>query len=282
MRDTLQKLQDIFGSFGVADAADIIVLAVLVYALLRVMDTNSVKAAGWLLGGLTACFFCVAFGLPYAGYLVRFALPLFALFVFALYPAEIKRSIWRRSRRTASDVQSDRYDCTDEELADAMGEIIKAVQNMAKKDIGALIVMVQGEPPAGIIESGTVLNSVVSAPLLESIFHPKTPLHDGAVLIKGNEILAAGCFLPLSLELNLPKEIGTRHRAGIGISESHNVVAIVVSEETGIISLCEAGKITRYVDSNMLKENLERVYGLSLHTEGHTVRWSLRKNERRK
>ena len=276
LTEAMEKISNAFSGFLLTDAVDILVMSLVFYFLFKLMsDNNSDKMVGWIFIILVFGLLAVIFDLPVSSEIIKMSMLILVILIFIVYSSEIKRLIWRNNKRFSYDILSDKYDCTDEELVSSMGEIIKAVQNMAKKDIGALIVMVQGEPPTGIIESGTVLNSLISAQLLESLFYPKTPLHDGAVLIKGNLVLAAGCFLPLSQELNLPKEIGTRHRAGIGISESNNVLAIVVSEETGIISLCESGKITRYVDSNMLKDNLERVYGLSL--QKHTLKWSLRR-----
>ena len=105
-----------------------------------------------------------------------------------------------------------------------------------------------------------MVDSDISSALIESIFFPKTPLHDGAMIINGTKILASGCFLPLSQETNIPKELGTRHRAGIGITETINVTALIVSEETGIISIAQSGKIKRYADSEMLRQTLKEYY----------------------
>jgi diadenylate cyclase len=114
---------------------------------------------------------------------------------------------------------------------------------MAKQDIGALIIITPSTVDAHILDSGTFLNANLSAPLLESIFNTKAPLHDGAVIVKGNKIISAGCFLPLTQDITLPKELGTRHRAAIGITEESNVMAIVVSEESGIISLARQANL---------------------------------------
>ncbi|MFA5676717.1 MAG: DNA integrity scanning protein DisA nucleotide-binding domain protein [Christensenellales bacterium] len=278
-RQATEKLKGIFLDFGAADVIDIVLIAVVFYFMFKLLaDNNSKKMVRWIIIYLLFGVLAVLFEFPISSGIIGLSLVLVILMIFIIYSSEIKRIIWRRNNRRPGEVgaMSDKYDCSDEELAASMEEIIKSVQNMAKKDIGALIVMVTGDAPAGILESGTELQALVTAPLLESIFFPKTPLHDGAVLIKGNRVLAAGCFLPLSQELNLPKEIGTRHRAGIGISEAHNLIAIVVSEETGIISICEGGKLLRYVDSGMLQEKLEQVYGLSLHQK-HTYKRGDRK-----
>ncbi|MBO5713566.1 MAG: DNA integrity scanning protein DisA nucleotide-binding domain protein, partial [Clostridia bacterium] len=135
-----------------------------------------------------------------------------------------------------------------------------AVQNMAKNDVGAIIVLSNTKVPENILNSGIKLNASISSSLIESIFVPKTPLHVGAMIIQGDKILAAGCFLPLSQERDLPKDLGTRHRAGIGITETINVTSIIVSEETGIVSYAQEGKITRYADSEMLRTKLKEYY----------------------
>lgn len=152
---------------------------------------------------------------------------------------------------------------SDDELKDATTEILTACQNMAKQDIGAIIIIDSaGEIHKNILDTGTVLNASLSAPLLESIFNIKAPLHDGAVIVRGNKIVAAGCFLTLT-QRNVNKELGTRHRAAIGITEDTGVLSIVVSEETGIISAVKHGEIRRYMTMDKLKDEIEEAYGVS-------------------
>ena len=113
----------------------------------------------------------------------------------------------------------------------------------------------------------------ISCGLLESIFNTRAPLHDGAVVVKGNKILAAGCFLPLSQEVNIAKELGTRHRAAIGITEENNdIFAIVVSEETGVISTVMSGKIKRYMTPDSLSEQIEQAFGISARPRKERVK----------
>lgn len=128
--------------------------------------------------------------------------------------------------------------------------------------MGALIVIAPKSVPTNIIRSGTELDSILSYQLLECIFNTKAPLHDGAAFVRGNKVVAAGCFLPLTQSLEVDKELGTRHRAAIGITETNSVMAIIVSEETGVISVALDGILTRYYDSEMLRNKLEEVYGL--------------------
>lgn len=152
---------------------------------------------------------------------------------------------------------------TDEELRQATSEIVKAAQNMSKIRTGALILIVPGSISSYILDTGTSLGALVTSQLLESIFNTKAPLHDGAVVVKGNKILSAGCFLPLTQATNLPKDWGTRHRAAIGITEETDVMAIVVSEETGIISVATAGSLKRYVTTERLADMLYSIYKIA-------------------
>jgi len=152
---------------------------------------------------------------------------------------------------------------SDDELRDATAEILTACQDMAKNDVGAIIIIdTAGDIHDNILDTGTRLNATLSAPLFESIFNTKAPLHDGAVIVRGNKIIAAGCFLTLT-QRNVNKEMGTRHRAAIGITEDTDVLSIVVSEETGIISVVKHGEIKRYMTMDKLKDEIEEAYGIS-------------------
>ena len=182
--------------------------------------------------------------------------------IMCLYSVEIKRLIWAKRKVKLFDVKKTEGIRVDEEkIQNCITEIIKALQNMAKNDVGAIIVLSNNNIPTQIIDSGVKLDSDISSELIESVFFPKTPLHDGAMIINGTKIVAAGCFLPLSQNGdNIPKDLGTRHRAGIGVTETIDVMSIIVSEETGIISVARAGKITRYADAEILKNTLGKYY----------------------
>lgn len=155
------------------------------------------------------------------------------------------------------------YTTTDEQLLISATEIVKACQNMAKNDVGALIIIAPTEIPPHILDTGTTMDATISSGLLESIFSTKGPLHDGAVVVLGDRIISAGCFLPLSQEITLAKDLGTRHRAAIGITEESDVFAIVVSEETGIISVVQSGAIKRYMTPEKLLEEIKIIYRIS-------------------
>lgn len=182
------------------------------------------------------------------------------LIYVVLFATEMKRSIYSFGNNKDLDVKhNDNYKIkvTDEKCIESL---TKSIQNMSKNRVGALIILANNNFPSTILDSGVRLNSDISSALIESVFFPNTPLHDGAMIICGTQIIAAGCFLPLTQETNIPKDLGTRHRAGIGITETVNVTSVIVSEETGVISIVNGGKIVRYVNSEVLGKTLSDYY----------------------
>lgn len=140
----------------------------------------------------------------------------------------------------------------------AISEVTKATEIMSMKQIGALIVFQRNTKVSEVLREGVPLNAKVTSELIQNIFMPRTPLHDGAIVIAGSEILAAKCILPLASEVSVPRNLGTRHRAAVGITEISDALVIVVSEETGTISLAEGGKLTRDLTADQLRELLDK------------------------
>ena len=171
---------------------------------------------------------------------------------------------------------------SNDELRASTLEILTACQDMAKQDVGAIIIIdSSGDIHENILDTGTRLYAVLSAPLLESIFNTKAPLHDGAVIVRGNRIIAAGCFLTLT-QRNVNKEMGTRHRAAIGVTEETDVLSIVVSEETGIISVVKHGEIKRYMTMDKLNDEIEMAYGISPNVTPIIAREHKKKHKNRR
>lgn len=141
-----------------------------------------------------------------------------------------------------------------------VNEMQMAILSLAKRRVGALIVIEQRTGLGDIIATGTRIDGVISAPLIENIFEPNTPLHDGAVIIRDGEITAAACFLPLAEDIAVARELGTRHRAALGVSSISDSITIVVSEETGVISFAREGKLVRYIDQKALRDLLESIF----------------------
>ena len=186
--------------------------------------------------------------------------------MFLLFSMEVKKYFWDvhdGKKTTIVDRLSGGNNTEIRSQADTercMNNIVRALQNMSKNNVGALIVLSRGNLPKQVIQSGTEIDAEVSTALIEGVFFPKAPLHDGAMVIRGHKIQAAGCFLPLTQKTSYPKEFGTRHRAAIGVTEVSNVISLVVSEETGIISIVKQGNVTRYADYDMLIEALKDYY----------------------
>ncbi len=150
---------------------------------------------------------------------------------------------------------------------DIIKEVIEAVKYLTKTKTGALIVFNKGLTTGAYSDVGTRIDAVISTELILTIFHPNTPLHDGAMVIEGNKILSAGVLLPLTEDPKLSWKYGTRHRAAIGMSEVSDSACLVVSEETGDVSICMDGMLKKYEDLKTLKEDLESILGLKKNTE---------------
>lgn len=259
-----QAFADVFTSFSanwVAYLVELIVFAAILYCVLRVLSDNNagrliaVYAVAIVLIGV--CCLAIA---NYAEIVFLFSVFLLSVFMLLLFSMEIKRSIWAKGKPGGVAVRR-AIAMSSPETEECIEAIIKACQNMSKNDVGALIVLSNGNLPKQILESGTMINADISQQMIEGIFFPKAPLHDGALIVQEHKLLAAGCFLPLTQNNEkYSKELGTRHRAGVGITEVTNVTSIIVSEETGVISIVKQGKIERYADYNMLRRELQEYY----------------------
>ena len=146
-----------------------------------------------------------------------------------------------------------------EDMSRLIDEVVRTVQALQKTKTGALIIIERDTGLNDYIETGIQLDGFVTAEFLTNIFVPNTPLHDGAAIVRGDRVVAAGCFLPLTDSLYLSRQLGTRHRAALGITEISDALAVIVSEETGTISLAEEGKLTRYLEEKNLREMLENL-----------------------
>lgn len=188
---------------------------------------------------------------------------LVSAFMLIMFNVEVKKSLWDVHNAKANEVKIQGGSSEVRSQADTercISNVIKALQNMSKNNVGALIVLSRGSLPKQVLQSGVTIDAEISTQLIEGIFFPKAPLHDGATVIHGHKIQSAGCFLPLTQKTSYPKEYGTRHRAAIGITEVANVISLVVSEETGIISIVKQGNVTRYADYDMLLDALKDYY----------------------
>ena len=256
---------NIFTQFRWTFVLEVVMLFLLIYFVVRTLRENNAARFIVLYFILIVALGVVALFSDHfdAGTYYVFIMLLSAFFLL-LFSVEIKRSIWKGNRAKAvgpSGNQAVKKASVEAVIRadECISGIVRAVQNLSKNNTGALIVLSGGNLPKEIVESGVTLNAKISAQLIEGIFIPKAPLHDGAMVILGDKIQAAGCFLPLT-QRDFPKDYGTRHRAGIGVTEVADVSTIIVSEETGIVSTVKRGEIARYVDSEGLKRFLKEYY----------------------
>ena len=246
-------------------------LFLLIYFVLKTLFENNAKKLIPVYVFLLICTGVVALFSEHVTVVVFYVfIMLMSLFFLLLFSVEIKRSIWNVAGKRVVPVagaQAAKHNAVAARADEYISGIVKAVQNLSKNNTGALIVLSNGNLPKEIIDSGVTLNANISNQLIEGIFIPKAPLHDGAMVIYGDKIQAAGCFLPLT-QKDFPKDYGTRHRAGIGVTEVADVSTIIVSEETGIVSYVRRGEITRYVDSESLKKYLKEYYWKEFNSGG--------------
>lgn len=255
----MEILNIIFNTIKNISILDLVDMLIVAYALFKAYMLIKETRAEQLIKGIL--FILVLIPISYLLKLtmvytiLKNTLTIGVLTIVILFQPEIRKALEHIGRSAFSDRHNKHYEYVKK---DFVVEICKSVANMSSKNIGALIVIERETKLGDIIESGTKLNSKVSSELLETLFFPNSPLHDGAVIIKDGLIEAAGCFLPLTYQ-NIDKSLGTRHRAAFGVSEISDSIVIVVSEETGIISLVVNGKITRNYDFEKLNSLLGRI-----------------------
>lgn len=254
-----QELRLIFSTLKITDIIDILVITLLIYkVILLVKETRAEQ----LLKGLFIIFLfskiSEVLNLYAVTWLISNVFTVGLILVIVVFQPELRRAfekLGRTNKWVTSIVKIKR-----EHSLFKAEEITNAVASLARQKIGALIVIENTLGLSDIVETGTYINGLVSSELLINVFIPNTPLHDGAVVIKDDKILGAGCFLPLTSNPTLSKELGTRHRAAMGMSEKSDAFIIIVSEETGVISTAQNGIISRYVDEETLLLTLNNLF----------------------
>ena len=255
---------DLVSQFRWIDALDIVIVAFVIYQIIRAL--RGTRAFQMLLG-LALLYLAsrvsLRLGLLTVNWALSNLLGVWFLLILILFQPELRRALANMGRRGSLWRAFSRY-----QEAHMIDEVVRAVTALAAKRIGAIIVVERDTRLTDIVDSGTVVDAAVSRRLLEAIFYPHGPLHDGAVIISGDRVLVAGSLLPLSINPDLPKDLGTRHRAAAGVTEESDAIAVVVSEETGIISLAVGGEIIRYLDAATLRPRLSDVLGPPLPAIG--------------
>lgn len=244
---------------GLNDILDILIVTFIIYSLLSFIRETRAQQ---LLKGLTiiiVAYFAADFlKLHTISWILKgtFTIGIFALIV--VFQPEIRRALEVMGRTHFTN--RGRAAVDKEQAKHTVDEIVAAIDSFSKSRTGALLVFERETVLEDIIETGTVINADVSRELLGNLFYVGSPLHDGAAIIRGNKVTAAGCVLPLTENKELNKSLGTRHRAGIGITENSDCLTLIVSEETGVISVAENGKLERFLDKKSVEKILFDLY----------------------
>jgi len=232
---------------------DILIVAVLIYEFLALIKgTRSVPVLVGVGGLALALYLARVGGLKTVNWLVATLLPYAIFGLIVVFQSEIRFALSKLGRKLT-------FSSMSQEMSDSYDDIVLAANLLSQNQTGALIVIERDIGLRTYIESGVPLDAQLSYDLLATIFRPSAPLHDGAVIVRGDRIAAAACFLPLSMNPVLSTQLGTRHRAGIGITEETDAIAVIVSEETGAISIAVSGKIERDLSADDLRERLSEL-----------------------
>lgn len=273
----MQFIRGLFFGIRIQDIMDIIIVAAVFYKLFSLIKETRAEQ---LTKGIFALFvFAKLSGLLKLytiNWILENAMTVGVIAILIVFQPELRRGLEYigRSRFFTKSF----LEIKGESLTKTVDEIVEAAASLSRQKIGALIVLERETGLNEVIETGTKIDGLVSSDLLINIFIPNTPLHDGAVIIKEDIIRAAACFLPLTENMGVSKELGTRHRAALGISEKSDTLSIIVSEETGAISIAENGNIARHLDTKTLRQILIDMYKPKDSSQAFITRWR-RKDE---
>lgn len=252
IRTALNQALNVLSSIQASDVLDILVVAFLIYyAIALIRRTNSTNLARGLLLLLGVYVLSVVLSLKMMQYLLRRAFELGLIALVILFQPELRRMF----ERLGSSFSGGR-EVYNSAIESAVAQTVLACTEMSASKTGALIIFERKIQLTDIMSTGTIINADATAELMKNIFFNKAPLHDGALILRNGRLAAAGCVLPLTKSSNLSKDLGMRHRAGIGLSEQSDAVVIIVSEETGAISVAIEGMLKRHLTSSTLEKIL--------------------------
>ncbi|HSR04803.1 MAG TPA: diadenylate cyclase CdaA [Proteiniclasticum sp.] len=255
--ETLNTILNTVRNINVSSIIDIVIVAYLIYRMYKlIIETR----AELLLRGIVLILLLIPisyiFNLTMVYTIISKTITIGVLTLVIIFQPEIRRMLEHIGRSAFSDRRVLR---DTDILTKVVNEIVAAMDNLSKTKTGALIVIEQDTGLGDISESGVRIDALVSTSLLENIFVPNTPLHDGATIIRGDRIMSSGCVLPLTTNKDISKKLGTRHRAALGLSEVSDSLVLIVSEETGTISLALNGKLVRNYDRERLQKILVKI-----------------------
>lgn len=255
----LNEIGMVFSTIKITDVIDVLVMTFIIYkAIMLLKETRAAQLLKGLFVILIFSRISLALNLYTVNWLISNIFTAGLVLIIIVFQPELRRAFEKLGRSNNWLTSFTKIKTQQNELK--TNEIVNAVASLSRQKIGALIVLANKVGLADILESGTKLDADISSELLINIFYPNSPLHDGAVIIKEEKIMAAGCFLPLTQNNSLSKELGTRHRAALGMSEKSDAFIIVVSEETGVISTVKNSNISRHIDAETLRNTLNKMF----------------------
>lgn len=259
-----------FSGIGISDVIDILIVAFVVYKLLGLIkQTRAEQLLKGVMLLVVATFVTDLLNFHTINWILKGTVTLGAVAILIVFQPELRRALEYMGRSKFMKAPGKALD--KEKGKQITTQIVKATESFSDEKVGALIVFERDTNLTDIAETGTLIDAEISEQILGNIFYEGAPLHDGAVIVKDGRIRAAGCVLPLTKNNNISKSLGTRHRAGIGITEHSDAITLIVSEETGIISMAEDGQLTRYLDLKTVEKKLLNMY---LNTESMTTTMS--------
>lgn len=242
----------------ITDIIEIIILAILIYHVVKwIKNTRAWTLVKGIVVIMLFWFIAVILQLNVVKWIISNTIDVGIIAILIVFQPELRKALEQLGKKNIVRSILTFDDAKDERFSDhTINEIIRAAFELARNKTGALIVIEEEIPLKEFESTGIILDSIISSELLINIFEKNTPLHDGAVILRGNRIVAATCYLPLSDNMQLSKELGTRHRAGIGVSEISDCLTIIVSEETGKVSIAREGNLIRNIDGDYLRAKL--------------------------
>ncbi len=263
-----EKIVSVFSTYSiVSDTLDLLLLTFLFYSILKMIrDSRALTFAKGIFVFLVVYGVVLLLNMQASAYLFQTVFDNILLILVVIFAPEIRKllenmgatskaisSIRGFLNRTSSNQKAIIYN---ERVDVAVNELFRAVSDMSDKKIGALMVFEKETPLGEIVETGTVVNAEITSEMIGNVFYPKAPLHDGAAIVRDCKLYAAGCILPLTSKNNISSDLGTRHRAAIGMSEQSDALVLVVSEETGAISIAQGGNLQHDITDGAAREQL--------------------------
>lgn len=254
-----ELVNNLLTGIGIADVIDILIVAFVVYKVLGfIRESRAGQLVKGLLILLAAFFVSDIFQLYTLNWILKGTMTVGIIALIVVFQPELRRGLEYMGR---SKLIRPVFGKVNKNKAKSISvEVARAIENMSTTRTGALLVVERQTALTDICETGTLLDANITAGLIETIFYEGSPLHDGALIIRGDKLNSAGCVLPLTENKSISKALGTRHRAGIGITENSDALVFIVSEETGIVSMAEDGKLDRFLDVKTVEKSMLNIY----------------------